>query len=68
MKKAFYLMAAFLVALTACNKESQMENDKISAGDKVYVTFSIQALTTRSATNNDSGNYGTSDADPGVGG
>ena len=66
MKKSIYLMAAFLVALTACNKESQMENDKISAGDKVYVTFSIQALTTRSATNNDSGNYGTSDADPGV--
>ena len=62
MKKAFYLMAAFLVALTACNKESQMENDKISAGDKVYVTFSIQALTTRSAT----GEQGGSDANPGV--
>lgn len=66
MKKAFYLMAAFLVALTACNKESQMENDKISAGDKVYVTFSIQALTTRSATDNQDGNYGSSDANPDV--
>jgi hypothetical protein len=66
MKKAFYLMTAFLVALTACNKESQMENDKISAGDKVYVTFSIQALTTRSATDNQDGNYGSSDANPDV--
>lgn len=62
MKKAFYLMAAFLVALTSCNKESQLEKDNISSGDKVYVTFSIQTLTTRSAT----GENGGSDANPGV--
>lgn len=67
MKKAFYLMAAFLVALTSCNKESQLENDNISSGDKVYVTFSIQTLTTRSATDTGSGDkYGSSDANPGV--
>ena len=67
MKKAFYLMAAFLVALTSCNKESQLEKDNISSGDKVYVTFSIQTLTTRSATDTGSGDkYGSSDANPGV--
>lgn len=67
MKKAFYLMAAFLVALTSCNKESQLEKDNISSGDKVYVTFSIQTLTTRSATDTGSSDeYGSSDANPDV--
>lgn len=58
-------MAAFLVAMVGCNKEPQVENGGISSDDKVYVSFSIQTLTTRSATDNDSG-YGSSDATPDV--
>ena len=67
MKKSFYLMAAFLVALIGCSKEPQMENSTILPGDKVYVTFSIQSLTTRSATDSEDGdNYASTDADPSV--
>lgn len=50
MKKNFFFMAALLVAMTGCNKEPQMENNGISSDDKVYMSFSIQTLTTRSAT------------------
>ena len=50
MKKNFYFMAALLVAMIGCNKEPQMENNGISSDDKVYMSFSIQTLTTRSAT------------------
>lgn len=50
MKKNFFFMAALLVAMTGCNKEPQMENNGISSDDKVYMSFSIQTLTTRSET------------------
>ena len=67
MKKSFYLMAAFLVAMVGCNKEPQVENGGISSDDKVYVSFSIQTLTTRSATDTGEGDdYVSTDADPSV--
>lgn len=53
MKKNFFFMAALLVAMTGCNKEPQMENNGISSDDKVYMSFSIQTLTTRSATDSE---------------
>ncbi|MBR1960450.1 MAG: Mfa1 family fimbria major subunit [Bacteroidales bacterium] len=67
MKKNFFFMAALLVAMTGCNKEPQMENNGISSDDKVYMSFSIQTLTTRSATDSTEGDdYASSDADPDV--
>ena len=60
-------MAAFLVAMVGCNKEPQVENGGISSDDKVYVSFSIQTLTTRSATDTGEGDgYVSTDADPSV--
>jgi hypothetical protein len=51
MKKNFFFMAAFLVAMAGCNKETEMkEKDSISPEDKVYMTFTIKTPTTRSAT------------------
>lgn len=51
MKKNFFFMAALLVAMAGCNKETEMkEKDSISPEDKVYMTFSIKTPTTRSAT------------------
>lgn len=51
MKKSFYLMAAFLVAMVGCNKEPQAgPGQGLNSEDKVYMEFSIQTLTTRSAT------------------
>lgn len=55
MKKNFFFMAALLVAMIGCNKEPQMENNGISSDDKVYMSFSIQTLTTRSATDSGAG-------------
>lgn len=67
MKKNFFFMAALLVAMTGCNKEPQMENNGISSDDKVYMSFSIQTLTTRSATDStEDDNYASSDANPDV--
>lgn len=67
MKKNFFFMAALLVAMTGCNKEPQMENNGISSDDKVYMSFSIQTLTTRSATDStEDDDYASSDADPDV--
>lgn len=44
-------MATLLVAMVGCNKEIDSTNDGgISSDDKVYMTFSIQTATTRSAT------------------
>lgn len=45
-------MAAFLIAMTGCQKEPQ-QNEGLSSDDKVYMKFSIQTLTTRSATDTD---------------
>ncbi len=51
MKKSFYLMAAFLVAMVGCNKEPQAgPGQGLNSEDKVYMEFSIQTLTTRSGT------------------
>ena len=50
MKKNFFFMAALLVAMTGCNKETDVENEGTSPMEKVYMSFSIQTLTTRSAT------------------
>lgn len=51
MKKFTYLMAAFLVAMTGCQKEEpQNEPDQIAAGEKVYMELKIQAVDTRSGT------------------
>ena len=51
MKKSFYLMAAFLVAMVGCNKEPQVgPGQGLNSEDKVYMEFSIQTLTTRSGT------------------
>lgn len=67
MKKNFFFMAALLVAMTGCNKEPQMENNGISSDDKVYMSFSIQTLTTRSATDStEDDDYASSDANPDV--
>lgn len=44
-----------------------MENNGISSDDKVYMSFSIQTLTTRSATDStEDDDYASSDADPDV--
>ncbi len=56
-------MAALLVAMVSCNKEPKVEEGGISSDDKVYMSFSVQTLTTRSATDNETG-YGSSDANP----
>ena len=51
MKKNFFFMAALLVAMTGCNKESEIkEKENINPEDKVYMSFSIKAAGTRSAT------------------
>ena len=61
MKKSFYLMAAFLVAMVGCNKEPQhgVGQDDAS-GDAVYMSFKVSTLETKSSTEDD----GTSDANP----
>lgn len=67
MKKNFFFMAALLVAMIGCNKEPQMENNGISSDDKVYMSFSIQTLTTRSETDStEDDDYASSDANPDV--
>lgn len=66
MKKLSYLMAALLVAMTGCQKEPQ-QNEGLSSEDTVYMKFSIQTLTTRSATDNNAAegnNPSNSDAAP----
>lgn len=50
MKKNFFFMAAFLVAITGCNKELQDGGNELSSAEKVYMTFSIKTPTTRSTT------------------
>ena len=56
-------MAALLVAMVGCNKEIDSPDDGgISSADKVYMTFSIQTMTTRSAT--DAEGSTNSDANP----
>lgn len=50
MKKNFFFMAALLVAMTGCNKETDVENEGTSPMEKVYMSFTIKTPTTRSAT------------------
>lgn len=68
MKKISFLMAALLVAMTGCQKEPQAGNDKgLSSDDKVYMSFSIQTMNTRSATDTEEDDdYASSDADPSI--
>ena len=67
MKKFAYLMAAFLVAMTGCQKESPAEQagGEIAAGEKVYMELKIQAVDTRSGSDGtiEDGNFtgGTGD-------
>ncbi len=66
MKKLSYLMAAFLIAMTGCQKEPQ-QNEGLSSDDKVYMSFQIQTMNTRSATDTgDEDDYASSDADPSI--
>lgn len=62
MKKGFFLLSALLFAAVGCNKDAQEGNNGIGNGDNVYMSFSIQTLTTRSGTD-ESGNT-NSDASP----
>lgn len=55
-------MAALLVALVGCNKETHQVTPVDDVNGKVYMQFSVNMLTTRSGTNNNGG----SDANPGV--
>ena len=51
-------MAAFLIAMTGCQKEAQPSTgDEIAVGEKVYMELKIQAVDTRS------GSDGTADGD-----
>ena len=71
MKKFAYLMAAFLVAMTGCQKESPAEQagDEIAAGENIYMKFKIQAVDTRSGSdgtvnnNNDFNGPGNTNSD-----
>lgn len=57
-------MAAFLVAMTGCQKdEPQNEPDQIAAGEKVYMELKIQAVDTRSGTDAEAPAQGGSNSD-----
>lgn len=61
-------MAALLVAMTGCQKEPQAdENNGASSDDKVYMSFSIQTMNTRTGTDTGTDDeYVSSDADPSI--
>jgi len=61
MKKLTFLMAALLVAMTGCQKEPQVE--QVTEGD-AYMSFTIQTMTTRSATDNPAAGDTPSNANP----
>lgn len=61
MKKLTFLMAALLVAMTGCQKEPQVQ---VTEGD-AYMSFTIQTMTTRSQTDDNTDEGETpSDANP----
>ena len=64
MKKFAYLMAAFLVAMTGCQKESPAEQaDQVTAGENIYMELKIQAVDTRSGTDEKAPAQGGSNSD-----
>lgn len=63
MKRFSILTAMLLLALIGCNKESRIESVSPDDADKVYMTFRVSTLDTRSSTNSGEDDpYGTSDA------
>ncbi|MBQ8838583.1 MAG: hypothetical protein IJ005_04615 [Bacteroidales bacterium] len=57
MKRLSIMMAALLVALAGCEKEpqavkQQQTGEEIGAGEKIYMSLKIQAVDTRSGTDN----------------
>ena len=64
MKKTLFTAAAVLFALTACNKEP-MGGSKTENGD-LYVQFSVNMLSTRSATDGPNVGDSNSDANPDI--
>ncbi len=65
MKKFAYLMAAFLVAMTGCQKEEAQNKlkDEIAVGENIYMKFKIQAVDTRSGTDAEAPANGGSNSD-----
>ena len=65
MKKFAYLMAAFLVAMTGCQKEEAQNKlkDEIAVGENIYMKFKIQAVDTRSGTDEEAPAQGGSNSD-----
>lgn len=59
-------MAALVVAIAGCHKELQSNAGNGIDGENVFVSFSIQTIDTKSATDNEGGNYGSSDATPDI--
>ena len=53
MKKSLFFIAALLVAMTGCNKEPQQGVGPDAQDGKLYMQFSVNMLTTRSATDGD---------------
>ena len=53
MKKSLFFIAALLVAMTGCNKEPQQGGPADGQNGKLYMQFSVNMLTTRSATDGD---------------
>lgn len=67
MKKIAIAMAALVLAMAGCQKEPQASNQQQNGIDSesVYVSFTIQALTTKSGTaTEDNDKYASSDANP----
>ena len=50
MKRLSIILATFLLAMTGCQKEPQVQQGEITAGEKVYMELKIQAVDTRSGT------------------
>ena len=60
-------MAAFLIAMTGCQKESPVDQNESTGASDVYVSFTIQAIETKSSTATEDGDdYGSSNANPDI--
>lgn len=53
MKKSLFFIAVLLVAMTGCNKEPQQGVGPDAQDGKLYMQFSVNMLTTRTATDGD---------------
>lgn len=68
MKKSFYLMAAFLVAMVGCNKEPQAGPGQGDASnDAVYMSFKVSTLETKSSTDDEGDTNSNANPDKEVG-